>query len=130
MKPYIFKGDLLIILIECMIFLSPFLDVTRMSKSTVSFLAQLDSKSSLPIECFPLTHDYSGFTSRINRHLFNCRFFLNIPCMLCPFSASFSCNSMSRRALHGLNPNQKKKRKRKEPLKLQILVWKLKLYCP
>ena len=33
---------LLIILIDCMIFLSPFLDVTRMSMSIVSFLAQLD----------------------------------------------------------------------------------------
>ena len=37
------KGGLLVILIDCMIFLSPFLDVTRMSMSTVSFLAQLDS---------------------------------------------------------------------------------------
>ena len=34
---------LLVILIDCMIFLSPFLDVTRMSMSTVPFLAQLDS---------------------------------------------------------------------------------------
>ena len=33
----------LVIMIDCMIFLSPFLDVTRMSMSTVSFLAQLDS---------------------------------------------------------------------------------------
>ena len=33
----------LIILMDCMIFLSPFLDVTRMSMSIVSFLAQLDS---------------------------------------------------------------------------------------
>ena len=33
--------------------------------------------NSLPIECFPLTYDLSGFKSRINRHLFNCRFFLN-----------------------------------------------------
>ena len=32
---------LLVILIDCMIFLSPFLDVTRMPR--VSFLAQLDS---------------------------------------------------------------------------------------
>ena len=39
----ILEGDLLVILIDCMIFLSPFLDVTRMSMSTVSFLAQLDS---------------------------------------------------------------------------------------
>ena len=37
------QGSLLLILIDCMIFLSPFLDVTRMSMSTVSFLAQLDS---------------------------------------------------------------------------------------
>ena len=37
------KGGQLVILINCMISLSPFLDVTRMSLSTVSFLAQLDS---------------------------------------------------------------------------------------
>ena len=35
-------GDLMVILINCMIFLSPFLDVTRMSMSTVSFITQLD----------------------------------------------------------------------------------------
>ena len=33
---------LLVILIDCMIFLSPFLDITKMSMPTVSFLAQLD----------------------------------------------------------------------------------------
>ena len=33
--------------------------------------------NSLPRECFPLTCDLIGFNSRINRHLFNCRFFLN-----------------------------------------------------
>ena len=37
------EAGLLVILIDCMIFLSPFLDVTRMSMSTVSFLAQLNS---------------------------------------------------------------------------------------
>ena len=37
------EEGLLVILIDCMIFLSPFLDVTRMSMSTVSFLAQLNS---------------------------------------------------------------------------------------
>ena len=36
------EGGLLVILIECMIFLSPFLYVTRMYMSTVSFLTQLD----------------------------------------------------------------------------------------
>ena len=39
----ILEGGLLVILIDCMIFLSPFLDVTRMSMSTFSFLAQLGS---------------------------------------------------------------------------------------
>ena len=39
----ILEGGLLVILIDCMIFLSPFLEVTRMSMSTVSFLAQLGS---------------------------------------------------------------------------------------
>ena len=40
----ILVGGLLIILIDCLIFLSPFLDVTRISMSTVSFLAQLNSE--------------------------------------------------------------------------------------
>ena len=37
------EGGLLIILIDCIIFLSPFLQVTRMFVLTVSFLAQTDS---------------------------------------------------------------------------------------
>ena len=37
------EGGLIVILIDCIIFLSPFLVVTRMSMSTVAFLAQLDS---------------------------------------------------------------------------------------
>ena len=40
---FIPEGGLVVIVIDCMIFLSPFLDVTRMSMPTVSFLAQLDS---------------------------------------------------------------------------------------
>ena len=40
---YIISIAKTVILIDCMIFLSPLLDVTRMSLSTVSFLAQLDS---------------------------------------------------------------------------------------
>ena len=39
----LFLRGLFVILIDCMIFLSPFLDVTRMSMSTVPFLTQLDS---------------------------------------------------------------------------------------
>ena len=40
----ILEGGLLVILIDFMVFLLPFLDITRMSMSTVSFLAQLDSE--------------------------------------------------------------------------------------
>ena len=39
----IHEGGLLVIVIDCIIFLSLFLDVTRMSVSTVSFFAQLES---------------------------------------------------------------------------------------
>ena len=39
----ILEGGLLVILTDCMIFLSSFLDVTRMFILIVSFLAQLDS---------------------------------------------------------------------------------------
>ena len=73
------EGGLLVILIDCMIFLSPFLDVTRMSMSTVSFLPQLELWNplefsrlwnSLPIEYyFLLIYDLNGFKYRINRHL-------------------------------------------------------------
>ena len=56
-------------MMDCMIFLSPFLDIARMSMSTVTFLAQLDSKTdllhtliillfffcnSMPLECLAL----------------------------------------------------------------------------
>ena len=40
---FILEEGLLVILIDCMIFLSPFLDLTRMSMSALSFLAQLGS---------------------------------------------------------------------------------------
>ena len=39
----ILKGGVLFILIDCMIFQSPFVHVSRVSMSTLSFLAQLDS---------------------------------------------------------------------------------------
>ena len=37
------EGGLFVILIDCIIFLSPFLDVTSMSMSTVFFLVQLNT---------------------------------------------------------------------------------------
>ena len=56
----ILEGGLLVILIDCIIFLSLFLDVTRMSMSTVSFLSA-SLWNSLPIECFPFTYDLNDF---------------------------------------------------------------------
>ena len=65
----ILEGGLFVIVIDCMNILSPFLDVTRIFMSSVSFLA--GPWNFLPIECFPLTYDLNSFKSRINRHLLN-----------------------------------------------------------
>ena len=51
------------------VFLSPLIDVKRISMSTRSFLAQLDSGILCQWNCFSLTYDLDGFKSRINRHL-------------------------------------------------------------
>ena len=46
------EGGLLVILIDCMIFLSPFLDVARMTMPAVPFFTQLDSEI-LCLNVFP-----------------------------------------------------------------------------
>ena len=69
------EESLLVIVIDCMIFLSPFLDVTRTSMSTVFFPRTARLWNSLPIEYFPLTYDPSGFKSRINGCLLKVGFF-------------------------------------------------------
>ena len=63
----ILEGGLLVIQINCMIFLSPFRDVTRMSMSTVSFLSQLDYRILCLQNAFfsPMT-----LKPRINRQVF------------------------------------------------------------
>ena len=63
----ILEGGLLVILIQYMI-LSPFLDVIRMSVSSL-FSRTSSLWNSLPIECFALIYNLNGFKSRINRHL-------------------------------------------------------------
>ena len=65
-------GGLLVILTDFMIFLSPFLDVTRMSMSIVSLTRLWNS---LSIEYFPLTYNLNGFKSRITGHLLTLGFF-------------------------------------------------------
>ena len=67
------KGDQHVVLIDCMIFLSPFLEVTRMSISSF-FPCTARLWNSLPIKCFPLAYNVNGFKSRIKS--INCRFFL------------------------------------------------------
>ena len=69
------ERGLLLILIDCTIFLSPFLDATRMSMSRVSFCAKLDCLpiNSLPKECFPLTYN---LTLSLELTTINFRFFL------------------------------------------------------
>ena len=61
-------GGLLVILIDCIIFLLPLLDVTRMSISTV-YPRTAGLWNSLPIECFPLNYNLNGFKSRIKKCL-------------------------------------------------------------
>ena len=57
---FVLEGGLLNILIDCMIILSPFLDVTRYLRQ--QFLPDtVKLKNSLPIECFPLAYHLNGF---------------------------------------------------------------------
>ena len=51
--------------------------MTKQLSYSFTFLDVLPRRrNSLPMECFPVTYDLNGFTSRINTP-FNCRFFLN-----------------------------------------------------
>ena len=70
------EGGLLFILIDCTIFLSPFLDVTRMSMSTVSFLTQLGSGILCLWNAFLCPTILLALTLELT-NTFNCRFFLN-----------------------------------------------------
>ena len=74
---------MLVILIDCMISLSPFIDVTRMSISTVSFLAHLSYgilcvliKECCFIHCLQSAMVYSKSTDKVEtalcRLLFRC----------------------------------------------------------
>ena len=63
----ILEGGLLVILIDCILFLSAFLDVARIFVNSF-FPCAARLWNSMPIECFPLTYDLNGFMSRINRH--------------------------------------------------------------
>ena len=68
----ILVGGPLVILIGCMIFLSPFLDVIRMSMSIAFFLQSLNFL--LP-GCFPLMYNQNGLMSRVIRHFLFLSFF-------------------------------------------------------
>ena len=106
----ILEGRLLVILIDCVIFLSQLPDVIRMSTPTVSFLAQLDSG----ILCLQNSFFRLMISVALSLELTSI-FYLQalskqIQSILKSF-ASFSCNSMSSSgysALHVVNPNKKR----------------------
>ena len=63
----IFEGGCLVVLIDCMIFLSPFLDVLQ--GCLCQQFHSLHSYTSEFSAYTMLSYDLSGFKSRINRHL-------------------------------------------------------------
>ena len=100
-------GGLLPILIVRKIFLSPFLDVLRMSRPTVSFFAKR-LWNSLRAECFPVTYDLNGLKSRVNKHDLPCFFLIRFPIHFSSLNSSFSCNCMPCSGflvLYEVNPN-------------------------
>ena len=65
--PFLFlEGGPLVIVIDHMIFLSPFLHVARMSMSAVSLLTKSDSGIVCLYRMLSLAYDLNGFKSRIN----------------------------------------------------------------
>ena len=58
------KGGRLVILIDCKIFLPPFLDAEGVCVNSF-FPRTATLWNSLPIECFPLTYDLSYFKSKL-----------------------------------------------------------------
>ena len=87
-------------------FLSPFLDVIRMSMSTVSFFAQLNSGILCPQNAFLWPYNLNGFKPRVNRHLFFFGpFYVATFALLFSSFSSLSCNSIPRSgcsALYGV----------------------------
>ena len=67
-------GLALNVLKGCMIFLSPFLDVVKMSNVNCFFHRTARHWNSLPAEFFPLTFDLNDFKPRVNRHFELCLF--------------------------------------------------------
>ena len=63
------EGGFLVILIDGIVFLSPFLEVTKMSYVNNFFPRTARLWNSLSIEYSPLTHNLNCFKSRINRLL-------------------------------------------------------------
>ena len=67
---FILVGGPVVILIGYMSFQSPFLDITWMSMSKVSFPSSARLWIFLPAECFPLTYDLSIVKCSAKNHLF------------------------------------------------------------
>ena len=108
----ILNGGLLVILIDHMIFLSPFLDVTRISMSTVLFLAQLGCRILCLKNVFLWPMIYMVFNLELIDIFWMQVLVKQISCMPQIFCVSFSCNSMpcsGCSVLHGVNSNYQNK---------------------
>ena len=60
---------LFVILIGCMMFLSPFLDIIKDAYVNSFFPRTTRLWNSLPAECLPLAYDLNGFSTRVIRNL-------------------------------------------------------------
>ena len=67
--PFFFLEIPLVILTDCVIFLSSFPDVNEDVCVNVVFPHAAWLLNSLPAECVPCTYDLNSFKSRVNRHL-------------------------------------------------------------
>lgn len=116
---------LLVIAIGFMIFLSPFLDILKMSSLYQRFLSLHSQTLKFSVQrMLPLTYDLSGFQSGVNRHLLVISD--NVSIIAFHLFFYFSLNSVSSSgcsALHVLIPNLKKRKKKKKQEKKMSSRW-------
>ena len=104
---HLLSWNSLIILMFPMIFLSPLLDVKKMSMWTVSFLIQLGHKS-FTYTIFLLTQDQSCFEFRVSRHVSCLGSCWSTILWGFPFTCDFMRFSFCS-AMDGVNTNEKEK---------------------
>ena len=89
MVPPLLEGGLLIIVIDCMIFLSPFPRCYKDVYVNNFFPRTATPWNFLPVEYFPLTYDLNDFKSRIRKHLLTLGSFYALRANVCNKIMSF-----------------------------------------